>query len=126
MFYRSPWMTEELDSVRDLARKFLAKESEPNHERWTKQGCVDREFWNAAGSVGLLCVSCPEEYGVAAVPSPTRQWSWKNRPASPTTLGPTAFTAQSSPIISMHTAPRNRSAAGCRRWRAGKWSAPSP
>jgi len=63
MFYRSPWMTEELDSVRDLARKFLAKESEPNHERWTKQGCVDREFWNAAGSVGLLCVSCPEEYG---------------------------------------------------------------
>ena len=63
MFYRSPWMTEELDNVRDLARKFLAKESEPNHERWTKQGCVDREFWNAAGSVGLLCVSCPEEYG---------------------------------------------------------------
>src|SRR5499427_7990637 len=63
MHYRSPWMTEELDSVRDLARKFLAKESEPNHERWTKQGCVDREFWNAAGSVGLLCVSCPEEYG---------------------------------------------------------------
>ena len=35
MFYRSPWMTEELDSVRDLARKFLAKESEPNPERWT-------------------------------------------------------------------------------------------
>jgi acyl-CoA dehydrogenase len=63
MTYRSPWMNEELDSVRDLARKFLAKESEPNHERWAHQRCVDRTFWNAAGSVGLLCVSCPEEHG---------------------------------------------------------------
>jgi acyl-CoA dehydrogenase len=65
MTYRSPWMTEELDSVRDITRKFLARESAPNHKRWTHQGCVDREFWNAAGSVGLLCVSCPENYGGA-------------------------------------------------------------
>lgn len=63
MTYRSPWMTEELDSVRDATRKFLAKESAPNHERWTHQRSVDRTFWNAAGSAGLLCVSCPVEYG---------------------------------------------------------------
>ncbi len=63
MTYRSPWMSEELDSVRNLARTFLAKEAEPNHERWANQRCVDRTFWNAAGQVGLLCISCPEQYG---------------------------------------------------------------
>lgn len=63
MTYRSPWMTTELDDLRSLTRTFLAKESEPHHERWSQQRAVDREFWNAAGDVGLLCISCPEEYG---------------------------------------------------------------
>lgn len=63
MNYRSPWMNEELDAVRDTARKFLEKESVPNHARWAKQHHVDRGFWNAAGELGLLCVSCPVEYG---------------------------------------------------------------
>jgi acyl-CoA dehydrogenase len=56
-------MTDELEQLRDLARTFLAKESEPNHERWAHQGEVDREFWNKAGELGLLCISCPQEYG---------------------------------------------------------------
>ncbi|GAA5157756.1 acyl-CoA dehydrogenase family protein [Pseudonocardia eucalypti] len=63
MSYRSPWLTEELDQLRDLTRTFLAKESAPHHERWAEQGAVDREFWNRAGELGLLCISCPEEYG---------------------------------------------------------------
>ena len=63
MNYRSPWMTAELDAIRDLVRTFLARESVPHHERWSHQGCVDRAFWNAAGSLGLLCISCPEPYG---------------------------------------------------------------
>jgi acyl-CoA dehydrogenase len=61
--YRSPWMTEDLDEVRTLARNFLVRESEPNHERWAAQRCVDRDFWNKAGATGLLCISIPEEYG---------------------------------------------------------------
>ena len=61
--YRSPWMTKDLDEVRTLARTFFAKEAEPNHDRWAEQRCVDRQFWNKAGSVGLLCISIPEEYG---------------------------------------------------------------
>jgi acyl-CoA dehydrogenase len=56
-------MTEELDSVRGLARTFLVKEAEPNLERWAHQRGVDRTFWNAAGQVGLLCISIPEQYG---------------------------------------------------------------
>ncbi len=63
MTYRSSWMTEELDQLQNLTRTFLAKESEPNHERWTEQHAVDREFWNKAGEIGLLCISCPIEYG---------------------------------------------------------------
>ena len=63
MSYRSPWMTEELDQLRSLTRTFLAKESEPNHQRWEDQHAVDRDFWNKAGTIGLLCISCPEEYG---------------------------------------------------------------
>jgi acyl-CoA dehydrogenase len=63
MSYRSPWATDELDELRELARRFLARESAPNHERWTGQGHVDRDFWTAAGTVGLLCISCPTRYG---------------------------------------------------------------
>ncbi|XVQ14272.1 acyl-CoA dehydrogenase family protein [Spirillospora sp. CA-255316] len=63
MSYRSPWMTDDLDQLRDLTRTFLAKESEPNQRRWSRQHAVDRAFWNAAGAIGLLCISCPERYG---------------------------------------------------------------
>ncbi|MFI9814319.1 acyl-CoA dehydrogenase family protein [Saccharothrix variisporea] len=60
---RSPWMTDDLDQLRQLARTFFEKESVPNHERWAAQKHVDREFWTKAGELGLLCLSIPEEYG---------------------------------------------------------------
>jgi acyl-CoA dehydrogenase len=60
---RSPWMTEELDALRDLARTFFAKEVAPHQQRWAEQQHVDRELWHKAGEVGLLCASIPEEYG---------------------------------------------------------------
>ncbi|MFD0661141.1 acyl-CoA dehydrogenase family protein [Thermocatellispora tengchongensis] len=56
-------MTDDLDELRDLTRRFLAKELEPNQDLWSRQHAVDREFWNAAGAIGLLCISCPERYG---------------------------------------------------------------
>lgn len=61
--FRSPWMTEDLDALRDHSRAFMAKELIPNNERWSEQGHVDREFWKSAGDAGLLCISIPEEYG---------------------------------------------------------------
>ncbi|AXH97973.1 acyl-CoA dehydrogenase [Ornithinimicrobium avium] len=61
--YRSPWMTEDLDDVRALARTFFERELTPHVDRWSKAGAVDREFWNRAGEAGLLCMSIPEEYG---------------------------------------------------------------
>ncbi len=63
--HRSPWLNEELDSLREHARDFFAREAAPNQERWIKQKQVDREFWNKAGDAGLLCLSIPEEYGGA-------------------------------------------------------------
>ncbi|EWC58908.1 Butyryl-CoA dehydrogenase [Actinokineospora spheciospongiae] len=60
---RSPWMDEDLDAFRDLARTFCEKELTPNVERWIENKQVDRELWTKAGEVGLLCLSIPEEYG---------------------------------------------------------------
>jgi acyl-CoA dehydrogenase len=61
--HRSPWMTEDLDQLRELARTFFAKELTPHQERWANQRHVDRELWNKAGELGLLCISIPEQYG---------------------------------------------------------------
>ena len=60
---RSPWMTDELSMLRDLSRSFFEREAVPHQERWAKQQHVDRDFWNKAGEVGLLCASIPQEYG---------------------------------------------------------------
>ncbi|TWP46141.1 acyl-CoA dehydrogenase [Lentzea tibetensis] len=60
---RSPWMDEDLDQLRGLARTFLEKEVAPHQERFAQQKQVDRDLWRRAGDVGLLCLSVPEEYG---------------------------------------------------------------
>ena len=65
MAYRSPWMTEELDIFRDSLRRFIAAEFTPKLERWSEQKMPDREAWRAAGEVGMLCPSIPEDYGGA-------------------------------------------------------------
>lgn len=61
--YRGTWENEETDDLRSLTRSFLEKEAKPNLVRWEEEHKVDREFWNRAGEVGLLCASIPEEYG---------------------------------------------------------------
>lgn len=61
--YRSPWMSEDLEDLQQLARVFLEKEVVPHQGRWAEQHMVDRDFWRVAGETGLLCLSIPEEYG---------------------------------------------------------------
>ncbi len=63
MARRSPWMNQDLDDFRDLARTFCEKEIKPNVETYIANKQVDRDLWNKAGEVGLLCLSIPEEYG---------------------------------------------------------------
>ena len=61
--YRSPWMDEELELFRDAARRFVESEILPHDARFREQHHVDRELWNKAGEVGLLCTDIPERYG---------------------------------------------------------------
>ncbi len=63
--YKLPeWAQEEdINIFRDATYNFYANEMAPHSERFRKQKKVDREFWNKAGDMGLLCVSMPEEYG---------------------------------------------------------------
>ena len=61
--YRSNWLDEDLDSFRGLARGFCEKELKPNLDKFADQHHVDRDLWNKAGDLGLLCMSIPEEYG---------------------------------------------------------------
>ncbi|MFD6454288.1 acyl-CoA dehydrogenase family protein, partial [Nocardia sp. NPDC060220] len=54
---RSSWMNEDLDALRDMTRAFMAKELVPNIDKYREQHHVDRDLWNKAGEVGLLCIS---------------------------------------------------------------------
>jgi acyl-CoA dehydrogenase len=56
-------MNDELDAVAELARTFFIKEVVPHQERFAKQGHPDRDLYQRAGDLGLLCMSIPEEFG---------------------------------------------------------------
>jgi acyl-CoA dehydrogenase len=57
------YVTDELKMFHDTARRFMQAEVAPHVLRWDEQGHVDRELWNKAGELGLLCPSIPAEYG---------------------------------------------------------------
>jgi acyl-CoA dehydrogenase len=63
MTRHSPWLRDEVADLHAVSSAFFAAEVEANHERWSEQQCVDREFWKKAAGLGLLCPSIPEEYG---------------------------------------------------------------
>jgi acyl-CoA dehydrogenase len=61
--YRSPWMDEELELFREAVSRFVESEILPHDTRFREQHHVDRELWNQAGEVGILCTDIPERYG---------------------------------------------------------------
>lgn len=63
MTERSSSEDDDLTALRDLARSFCEKEIQPNTEKFIEQHHVDRDLWNKAGDLGLLCMSIPDGYG---------------------------------------------------------------
>ncbi|MEZ2901570.1 acyl-CoA dehydrogenase family protein [Acinetobacter terrestris] len=59
--------TAEHEAFRETVRKFYEKEVVPNIEKYEQQQHVDRELWNRAGAMGLLCATMPEQYGGSGV-----------------------------------------------------------
>lgn len=59
--------TAEHEVFRETVRKFYEKEVVPNIEKYEQQQHVDRNLWNKAGAIGLLCATMPEAYGGSGV-----------------------------------------------------------
>ena len=55
------------EAFRTTARRFFEEELAPHYEKWAEQQHIDRNLWNKAGELGLLCATMPEEYGGSGV-----------------------------------------------------------
>jgi acyl-CoA dehydrogenase len=53
----------EIEDIRHATRQFFATEVLPYATRWREAGTVDRDLWRKAGTLGLLGVCVPQEYG---------------------------------------------------------------
>ena len=62
---RHPWMTDEIELLRDQARRFVAEQLVPQLPRWRAQGHADKGAWKAVGEIGMLLPELPETYGGA-------------------------------------------------------------
>lgn len=57
----------EHEAFRRTVRQFYSTEVCPHTERFEAQQHVDRDLWQKAGALGLLCCTLPEEYGGSGV-----------------------------------------------------------
>ncbi len=55
--------TSDHEAFRQMVRSFIAKDVEPYHEQWERDGVVSRDVWLAAGQAGLLGIDIDERYG---------------------------------------------------------------
>lgn len=65
MNHSSVWMDADLETYRDMVRRFVGNEIAPHQEKWSKQLRVDRALWDQAGELGVLLADVPDEYGGA-------------------------------------------------------------
>ncbi|EID09941.1 acyl-CoA dehydrogenase domain-containing protein [Mycobacterium xenopi RIVM700367] len=65
---RRELFTDDHEAFRQLARDFIEKEIEPHYAEWEKAGRMPREIFEKLGSLGMLGMAIPEEYGGAGLP----------------------------------------------------------
>ncbi|MGP8119349.1 MAG: acyl-CoA dehydrogenase family protein, partial [Xanthobacteraceae bacterium] len=53
--------SEEHRIFRAQCRALFEKEFVPCHDRWEREGIVERRAWTLMGEAGLLCTSVPEQ-----------------------------------------------------------------
>src|ERR1700744_1713331 len=63
---RTGFEPEHID-YRESVRRFIADEVAPHHERWEREGIVDRQLFQVAAEKGMLAMQVPERYGGAGV-----------------------------------------------------------
>ncbi|OBJ31378.1 acyl-CoA dehydrogenase family protein [Mycolicibacter heraklionensis] len=64
---RRDLFTQDHESFRALARDFVEKHVVPEYPNWEKAGRMPREVFEHLGSLGMLGMAIPEEYGGAGV-----------------------------------------------------------
>lgn len=94
-------MDDETEALEKLAFDFFSKEAAPHEKRYGEQQHVDRDLWNKAGALGLLCASIPEEYGGGGGTFPWVLRAMSRKVPSGTRSGATP--KNSSPVTSQTT-----------------------
>jgi acyl-CoA dehydrogenase len=56
-------MDADLQTYRDMVRRFVQEKVAAHEDRWRAQQHVDRELWREAGALGVLLADVPEAYG---------------------------------------------------------------
>jgi len=62
-----PYFSEEHEMLRATLQRFIAQRVLPHGDAWEQQGCVPREVLREMGSLGLLGMRYPSEYGGAGL-----------------------------------------------------------
>lgn len=60
---RRTLFNEDHEAFRATVRAFYAEQVVPDYAEWERAGAPPREFWTAAGKLGLLGIQVPEEFG---------------------------------------------------------------
>jgi len=108
--YQPHWMTDELDSFRDLARRFVADEVMPRQEKWFELGATDRQIWLKAGELGILTPTSTKNTADRAGRSRTRPCSPTSSASQATPAGVSASRSMSSPRTTLCTTDRGTEA----------------